>query len=196
MSKLITVPFHGDTLFAVEREDGIHVAIKPIADRLGIDWRSQRSRLSRDPILSEGLAMEPMPSVGGAQDTVVLRLDLLSGWLFGLDASRVRPECREAVLAYQRECFSVLFAHFYRRRSEGGVMMTPPPAEPARAESVSVRRGLVTEARQTFGARAAGSLWFALGLPTVPEMSTPAADDLFTYTAVRRDGSTSATGGR
>lgn len=49
-----------------------------------------------------------------------------------------------------------------------------------------MRRSLVTEARQTFGATAAGSLWFALGLPIVPEMralSRQTAMD-FTYTAI------------
>ncbi len=170
MSKLTTVDFRGDTLFAVEDGSTIHVAIKPICDGLGIEWRKQRERINRDPILSEGSTMMGLPSAGGLQETTVLRLDLLQGWLFGFDASRVKPEARDRVLAYKRECFAVLHRHFYGPAA-GSVSSQPP--DPAREEPVPVRRQLVTEARQTFGCRAAGSLWFSLGLPVVPEMREP-----------------------
>lgn len=193
MSRFVTVPFHGDTLFAVEREDGVHVAIKPISDRLKLDWSAQLRRTKRDPLLAQGMAMMTIPSPGGPQEATCLPLRLLPGWLFGIGANQVKPEAQEAVLSYQAECHEVLFRHFFGREGEGGTM--PAEALPAREETVSVRRGLVTEARQTFGTRAAGSLWFALGLPVVPEMrGTP--PDLFTYTAVRQDGPTPSRGDR
>ena len=37
MSRLTTVNFKNDTLFAIESEEGIYVAIKPICDSLGIE---------------------------------------------------------------------------------------------------------------------------------------------------------------
>ena len=112
--------------------------------------------------------MMALPSAGGPQETFCLRLDLLQGWLFGIDAARVAPEARDRVLAYKRECCAVLFRHFYGDRQKPAQLA--PILEPAREEPVPVRRALVTEARQTFGTRAAGSLWLALGLPVVPEM--------------------------
>ena len=39
---------------------------------------------------------------------------MLNGWLFGVDVNRVRPELRERLMQYQRECFQVLNAHFNR----------------------------------------------------------------------------------
>lgn len=184
MSKLTTIPFHDDTLFAIEEGGAVYVAVRPICDGLGISADRQRDRIRRDTILSEGATMMGVPSAGGEQASFCLRLDLLQGWLFGIDASRVKPEARDRVLAYQRECFAALHGHFYGRRAEGEAMMVPPLA--AREEPVPVRRALVTEARQTFGARAAGSLWFALGLPVVPEMREggPQGSFGFTYTAV------------
>lgn len=181
MSQLITVPFHGDTLFAVRDDAEIRVALKPITDRLGLDWSSQHKRIGRDPILSQGMVIMTIPSPGGAQDTATLPLALLAGWLFGIDAGRVKPESRDLVLTYQRECHDVLFRRFFAPRDE-----VPSRFEPAHEEPVSVRRGLVTEARHTFGARAAGSLWFALGLPIVPEMRDGGRQGAFgfTYTAV------------
>jgi hypothetical protein len=48
-------------------------------------------------------------------------------------------------------------------------------------EALSVR--LVSEARQTFGIRAAGQLWLKLHLPLVPAMlETKSQPDLFDHT--------------
>lgn len=195
MSKLTTIEFHGDTLFAIEEAGAVRVALKPITDRLGLDWTAQLRRTKRDAILAEGMVIMAIPSPGGAQETATLPLSLLPGWLFGIGANQVKAECRALVLTYQRECHDVLFRHFFA----GPAGFSPIPAEtPAREEPVPVRRSLVTEARQTFGARAAGSLWFALGLPVVPEMreaSRQSAID-FTYTAVRHDGPGQPHGGK
>lgn len=181
MSKLITVDFHDDTLFASDTSDGVFVAIKPISDGLGLKWSGQHDRLNRDPILAEGIRVIRMPSPGGEQETVALRLNLLQGWLFGIDVARVKPDVRDRVLAYKRECFDVLHRHFYGPADRAVAL-----PEPARDEPVPVRRQLVTEARQTFGVRAAGSLWFALGLPIVPEMRDGGRQSAmaFTYTDV------------
>lgn len=184
MSRLTTVNFKNDTLFAIESEEGIHVAIKPICDSLGIEWRKQRERIQRDPILSEGSTMMGLPSPGGQQETVVLRLDLVSGWLMGIDESRVKDEeTRQRVLAYKRECHAVLYGHFFKRSTGAEIL---PPA-PRMDEPVNVRRQLVAEARQTFGVQASRQLWLKLGLPTVPAMFSgfEQQEFPFTYTAVQ-----------
>ncbi|MGF3027524.1 phage antirepressor N-terminal domain-containing protein [Methylobacterium aquaticum] len=167
---LTTVDFHEDTLFAVDRPDGVFVAIKPIADTLGIDWKAQRNRINRTPILAKGGVMMTLPSPGGPQDMLCLRLDLINGWLFGIDAERVAPEARPRVLAYQEECFAVLHRHFYGRREESG----DAPALPA-PETISPPLALqmVTEARRTFGVQASRRLWLQLGLPIVAGMAVP-----------------------
>lgn len=184
MSRLTTIEFNDDTLFAVEDENGISVAVKPIADRLGLAWNKQLERIKRDPILSEGMTMTVLPSAGGQQETVVLRLHLLNGWLFGIDESRVKDaETRQRVLAYKRECHAVLFGHFFKRSTGPEIL---PPA-PRLDEPVNVRRQLVAEARQTFGVQASRQLWLKLGLPTVPAMFSgfEQQEFPFTYTAVQ-----------
>jgi hypothetical protein len=193
MSKLTTIEFHGDTLFAIEEAGAVYVAPKPICDALGIEWRKQRERIQRDPILSEGSTMMGLPSPGGTQETLCLRLDLVNGWLFTIDESRVREEARARVLDYKRECYAALHAHFYGRLA---APVAVSPFDPAREETVPVKRQLVTEARQTFGATAAGSLWFALGLPIVPEMRATGRQTAmdFTYTAVPHGASPSTRG--
>jgi hypothetical protein len=47
---------------------------------------------------------------------VCLPLDYVSGFLFGLNATRVKPELRERVILYQRECYKVLAEAFNEGR--------------------------------------------------------------------------------
>ncbi len=191
MSKIITVDFRNDTLFAVQRDDGVFVAVKPIVQTLGLDWKAQHRRISDDPILREGMVTTAMPSVGGAQETTCIRLDLVNGWLFGIDESRVRDEeTRQRVLAYKRECYGVLFKHFYGRSAAASAADVPHviATEDARKESIRTRRQLVSEARQSYGTHSARQLWAYLGLPMVPAMTTPEAPHFpFTYTAIQKE---------
>lgn len=45
-----------------------------------------------------------------------LELDYLNGWLFGIDANRVKPELRQRVIDYQRECYKVLADYFSQKK--------------------------------------------------------------------------------
>jgi len=124
-----------------------------------------------------------LPSAGGAQETFCLRLDLVHGWLFTIDESRVKDgETRQRVLAYKRECYAVLFRHFYGAAQAGGRLSGEEAlgAKEGEQEPIQTRRGLVTQARHTFGSPAARELWFKLGLPVVPSMTAdPPQGDLF-----------------
>ena len=189
MAKIITVDFRRDTLFAVERDDGVFVAVKPICDSLGLAWNKQLERLKRDAILAEGMTVMVMPSVGGAQETTLLKLELINGWLLTIDDKRIPdPAVRERVLTYKRECYSVLFHHFYGRTiGERVGEIIEPPNRTEEAEPTKVR--LVTEARHTFGVPSAAQLWFKLGLPVVPAMyHDPRQMELIDYTRVKTEG--------
>ena len=189
MGKIITVDFRNDTLFAVERDDGVFIAVTPICQSLGLAPSKQRERIQHDPILREGGTVTVFPSAGGMQETFCLRLDLVNGWLFTIDESRVKDEeTRQRVLAYKRECYGVLFKHFYGRSYEERKKVFETPGGDANDEPTPIKRSLVTETRQTFGIQPARELWFKLGLPTVPSMfAHPEQSELFTYTAIKRD---------
>lgn len=124
MSNLVAVQFNHQTLTAT-LVDGIpHVALKPICNQLDLDWSAQVQKIKRHPILSKGVVMITTPSKGGVQEILMLPLSYLNGWLFGIDANRVKPEAKEAVLMYQRECFNVLAAHFMPKQY--GLKEIPP----------------------------------------------------------------------
>ena len=168
---IVTVRFHEEELFGFTREDGdVFVALRPMVEAMGLDWSGQLQRLRRDPILSEGVGVMPTPrGYGAGQEVVCLRLGLVNGWLFTIDAARIRDEeVKARVLMYQRECYDVLHRYFAKG------------AQPEASSELTLgeKRQLVTEARQTFDARTARVLWVKLGLPLVPTMLAPEQPEL------------------
>lgn len=136
---LVPVEFHGATLYAITINGTHFVALRPICDSLGIDWEAQRQRIKRNPVLAEGACVMKAPSSGGEQDTLALPLTMLNGWLFGVSVNRVKPELREKLIAYQRECFDVLARHF--------LPQTPycvQPGQTLSAEQAEALRELLT----------------------------------------------------
>ena len=53
---------------------------------------------------------------GGKQDMLALPLDYISGFLFGVNANRVKAEIKEKLIIYQEKCYSVLSEAFYEGR--------------------------------------------------------------------------------
>ena len=115
MTLLTTIQFHDQTILATEHEGTHYVAMKPIVENIGLNWDAQRQRIKRHPVLSGGAVVITVPSSSGDQNTTFLPVDMLNGWLFGVDVNRVRPELRPRLMQYQRECFQVLNAHFNRQ---------------------------------------------------------------------------------
>src|SRR5688572_646717 len=114
------VDFYGDPLTAVlirigDRERA-YIPIRPLCDFLGVDWASQRKRIMRDPVMAEEIQrVVIMTTHRGLQETLCLPLDYLNGWLFGINATRVKEELRTRLIQYQRECYQVLASTFSQR---------------------------------------------------------------------------------
>lgn len=117
MTALLEVPFRGDTIACVETPERVLVAMKPICERVGLAWQPQHRKLAAEPELW-GVTMLVMPSAGGMQETACIPLTRLAAWLFTISPNRVKPELREALVAYRNEAADVLDAHFRLRASE------------------------------------------------------------------------------
>ncbi|WP_435638276.1 phage antirepressor N-terminal domain-containing protein, partial [Carnimonas bestiolae] len=112
------VSFHGHSLLTIQDGSDTRVAMRPICEGIGLAWNGQLERIKRHPVLSQGVRVIRTPSKGGDQQHTTLPLEMLNGWLFGIDANRVKPEIRDTLLMYQRECFKVLFEHFHPQRED------------------------------------------------------------------------------
>jgi len=111
------VKFYNDEVIAVRADDGaVYVPIRPVCDNLGITLAGQRERINRDPVLSEAVTSVSVTLTQQAREMLCLPLKFIPGWLFGVNANRVKPELRENVIRYQRECFDVLAEAFMEGR--------------------------------------------------------------------------------
>ncbi len=114
----VSIPFYEDRLIVQLGEDGeIYVALRPIVEALGLDWSGQLQRIKRDPVLSEEITtisvvitptQMPRERGEGSKYYVCLPKQYLSGFLFGINANRVREEFREPVIKWQREAHLIL----------------------------------------------------------------------------------------
>ncbi|WP_288412909.1 phage antirepressor N-terminal domain-containing protein [uncultured Sphingomonas sp.] len=108
------VPFESHQITTVRAGADVFVVMKPIVSALGLDWNGQYQRINRHPALKEGMCITHVPSTGGEQEAVTLKLEQFQGWLVTLHPERVRdPLKRELILSYQRRAFRVLFDHFH-----------------------------------------------------------------------------------
>jgi P22_AR N-terminal domain len=103
-----------------------------MSDYLGLSWSGQYERLNRDKVLNSAVAFvrvvrslahetadqgvrvtrTPTQKADGQQAVLCLRLRLLPGWLFGINAKWVKVERREKIIHYRRECFQMLWNAF------------------------------------------------------------------------------------
>ncbi len=152
-----SVTFYGDEITAVRLEDGtIYVPIRPLCQRLGIDWAAQRQRIMRDAVLSgETMSVviittdiEPGSRRPRTSEMTCLPLDYLNGWLFGINANRVKVELRERVIQYQKECYRVLSEAFQEGRLSTEFSALLETADPEAVQAYQMALAVVKLARQ------------------------------------------------
>ena len=120
------VDFYGDELRVYVLDGEPCVPLRPICDFLGVSWSGQSERIKRDAVLSEAVRFVRVTrtnTAGGRPELLCLPLEYLNGWLFGINASRVREELRERLIRYQRDCYRVLAQAF-----QGGAVSSPSSA--------------------------------------------------------------------
>jgi hypothetical protein len=115
-----TVSFYEDQITAVlmdvDGDEVVYVPIRPLCDHLGLSWQGQNDRIRRDLVLSEiqmSVRVTRMDIEEGSRrphtsEMLCLPLEFLNGWLFGVNASRVKSDVRDRLIRYQRECYRVL----------------------------------------------------------------------------------------
>lgn len=139
-----TIDFNGQSLITIQ-QDGIHyAAVKPIAENIGLDWKSQHKRITRDDVLNSVMVIMTTTGTDGKQyDMTCLPIDYLNGWLFGIDAKRVKPEIKASLIQYKMQCYKVLHDYWHTGAA------IDPRANQDLPSSVKDRNGLVKAAHIT-----------------------------------------------
>jgi hypothetical protein len=131
MSDLIRIPFHGDELWAVERDGKAFVAVKRVCEMLGVAEQSQAAKLKSCAWAVTTMIVAPGPD-GKNYEMLGVDLDSFPQWMVTIHASKVAPEARPMLLRLQREAKQVLADHFFKRTA------APQPAPGLSREDVIV----------------------------------------------------------
>jgi hypothetical protein len=106
------IPFRSASLLLVEKGGEPFVPMKPVVEGMGLAWQAQHAKLTSGRFNSV-ITMIVTTGVDGKQyEMACLPLRKLPGWLMSIHASKVRPELRECVIAFQNECDDVLWLHW------------------------------------------------------------------------------------
>lgn len=114
MSQLTTIPFHNQTLITIEHQGKPYVAMRPVVENLGLDWKAQHAKITER--FKSTVAM--ITTVGQdrkQREMLCLPISKIAAFLYSINPSKVKPELRETVIAYQNECDDVLFKHFFNQ---------------------------------------------------------------------------------
>ena len=113
-----TISFNNQSLITVEQNGNHYVAMKPICENIGLAWEPQVLRIKRDEVLSQGMIVMIIPTNGGDQNMICLPIEYLNGWLFGIDINRCKPEIRDTLIKYKKECYQALHDYWFNGKAE------------------------------------------------------------------------------
>lgn len=89
------------------------VPIKPICEALGIDAKTQRTKIQEDEILNSVGVLSTSTGADGKQyEMFCIPFKYVFGWLFTIKPANVKEEAREAVMEYKKKCYDVLYQSF------------------------------------------------------------------------------------
>lgn len=113
----VTVEFQGATLEGVVWKGRNYVALKPVAEGIGLDWAGQFTKAKEHPTLSAVIEEIPMTAADGKKYRSVCIPDtMLPFWLALVQPNKVKKELREKVIRFQTEAAAVLAKAFLEVR--------------------------------------------------------------------------------
>ena len=119
--QLIKVTFKNDVLDIIE--DSQSVVVKDICEHIGLNAKGQIKKIQADESYESKLIK--VQTRGGLQEVFTIPLSKLNGWLFSINPNKVKPEIKEKLIEYKKECFNVLNNYF----NKGIAVNQKAPAE-------------------------------------------------------------------
>lgn len=108
---LIQVPFHGDTIETVAKNDTWMASLRRMCENLGVDYKTQARKL-KEKKWAVVVIMPTTGSDGKTYEMAMIDRRTMTMWLAGINPSKVKPELREKIEAYQCEAADALDKYF------------------------------------------------------------------------------------
>jgi hypothetical protein len=111
MNTLISIPFHHKPLCLIDADGKPYVAMRPIVDGMGIDWKTQERKL-KSRFASTVVIMPTVALDGKQREMLCLPLEKLPAWLLTINPRKVNPAIRANVERYQAESEAALWRYW------------------------------------------------------------------------------------
>jgi hypothetical protein len=105
---LVTVDFKSNQIEVIEETQSI--VVKDICEHIGLVYAGQHAKLKSDESYESKLIK--VQTRGGLQEVFTIPLSKLNGWLFSINPNKVKPEVKQKLIEYKKECFNVLNNYF------------------------------------------------------------------------------------
>lgn len=140
------IPFMGDDLAAARTAEGaIYVTLPGMCRALGLNAQAQSRRVARTSALAKGLRLIPIDTGSGVKATYCLRVDRVALWLAGMETSRIKPEYRAKIEAYQDELAPVAMQVFMRSLGVQPAPVTSPTVPAVTSAEIAEIRGQIAD---------------------------------------------------
>jgi hypothetical protein len=126
ITQALAVSFHGAELFLVEHNDQPYTPMKPIVEGMGLDWASQFTKIKQRFATCIAEITMQLPGDSQRRSVICLPLRKLAGWLYTVNAGKVKPEIREKVIQYQNECDDALWDYWTKGHASRPTHSEPP----------------------------------------------------------------------
>ena len=114
-----TISFNHQSLVTFKQNGTHYTAMKPICENIGLDWKSQYSRMKRYDVLNSTMVIITIVAEDGKKrEMICLPIEYLNGWLFGIDINRCKPEIRDTLIKYKKECYQALHDYWFNGKAE------------------------------------------------------------------------------
>jgi len=131
--QLVKIGFKSETIDIIDDL----VSVNAICRNLGIDPNFQRKKIqSNESFQSE---FKDIEINGIIQKVLCIPYNKVNGWLFSISVNRVKPEVKQKLIEYQKECFDVLYKHFNRFASQD---TNAPYIYQLERENIELRRAI------------------------------------------------------
>lgn len=126
---LSPVPFHGDTIYAIEHQGQPFAPVRPIIENMGLNWKTQQRKLA-DNKERWGVVIMTTPSAGGPQKAICIPLRKIAGFLATINPANVRESLRGKIICYQNECDDALWNYWTKGEAKRPDSSTFQPTQP------------------------------------------------------------------
>lgn len=128
-TQLINIPFHGDTLVLLDDDKNPMVAMRPIVENMGLDWKRQYQKIMDR--FNSVVGVTPTVAEDGKQrEMVCLPLTKLAGWLYSVNPNKVASHLKDKISRYQEECDAVLWGYWSGQHKSGQRIQLLAPRDP------------------------------------------------------------------